>query len=136
MPDVLRGDNVASAAEETAMATPTTDSPRDPAHRSGRHRPEAGSRFVLPALIDGHEAGMATGATPPADRSETIFGLVWYLLVAAGGVWLIVKFGGSAGLVKSILAGAGYVLVGQGVLLAAREFRRLFEPEVVADIEA
>lgn len=79
---------------------------------------------------------MATEATPATDRSGTIFALVWYLLLAAGGVWLVVKFGGSAGLVKSSLHALGYGLAGPGVWMVAREFRRLFEPEVVADIEA
>jgi hypothetical protein len=118
------------------MPTPTSDTPRDPAHRRGRHRREAGSRLVTPAVIDAPAAGMPTDTTPPPDRSETIFGIVVYLLLAAGGVWLIVKFGGSAGLVKPIFHGVGYVLAAQGVWLAARECRRLFEPEVVADIEA
>ena len=70
------------------------------------------------------------------DRSGTIIDIVVYLLLAAGGVWLIVRFGASAGLVRSILHGVGYVLAGQGILMAVREFRRLFEPDVVAALEA
>jgi hypothetical protein len=79
---------------------------------------------------------MPTDTTPPTERSETIFGIVVYLLLAAGGVWLIVKFDVSAGLVKPILHGLGYILAGQGLWMAARELRRLFEPGVVAAIEA
>ncbi len=70
------------------------------------------------------------------DRSGTIIDLVVYLLLAAGGVWLIVKFDISDNLVESALHALGYVLAGQGVWLAASEFRRLFEPEVVAAQEA
>ena len=70
------------------------------------------------------------------DRSDTIVDIVVYLLLAAGGVWLIVKFDGSAGPLTSFLHGVGYVLAGQGLWIAVREFRRLFEPEVVAAIEA
>ncbi len=70
------------------------------------------------------------------DRSGTIIELVVYLLLAAGGVWLIVKFDISDSLVNSGLHALGYVLAGQGVWMAAREFRRLFEPEVVAAQQA
>jgi len=70
------------------------------------------------------------------EKSDAIIGIVVYLLLAAGGVWLIVKFGGSAGLVKSSLHALGYGLAGPGVWMAAREFRRRFEPEVSAASEA
>ncbi|WP_344294909.1 hypothetical protein, partial [Actinopolymorpha rutila] len=73
-------------------------------------------------------------------RSKAIKKLVWGIVLAGVGAWTAFQYGPADpmdGTATQLLVGAiGALVAIQGTRMAGREVRRLYEPEVVADLEA